>query len=57
MQAGSKPVETPIIIMPLTKSGKKILKNFEREYGVKRGKAFFYGWENKHPFIRKKRRK
>lgn len=34
--------------MTLTKIGKKILKEFESEYGKKKGKEIFYGWENKN---------
>jgi len=34
--------------MPLSKVGKEILKNFEKEYGKKKGEGIFYAWENKH---------
>lgn len=34
--------------MPLTKTGKEILKNFEEEYGKLKGDNYFYAWENKH---------
>lgn len=33
--------------MPLSKKGKKIKGNFEKEYGKKKGTSFFYAWENK----------
>jgi hypothetical protein len=33
--------------MPLTKKGKKILKNMETEYGTKKGKSVFYASQNK----------
>lgn len=33
--------------MPLTKSGKKMEGNFEKEYGEKKGKKYFYATENK----------
>jgi hypothetical protein len=33
--------------MPLTTKGKKIKKNFEKEYGKKKGDNFFYATENK----------
>jgi len=39
--------------MPLTKTGHKILRHFQREYG-RRGKAVFYAWEHKHPWVVKK---
>lgn len=32
--------------MPLTKTGKETLKNFEDEYGKKKGKEVFYAWLN-----------
>lgn len=34
--------------MPLNATGKKILKNMEREYGMKKGEQVFYSWEHKH---------
>jgi hypothetical protein len=34
--------------MSLSATGKKILKEFEREYGKKEGEQHFYAWENKH---------
>lgn len=34
--------------MPLTKKGKKVLKEFKLEYG-KRGKNIFYAFMKKHP--------
>jgi hypothetical protein len=33
--------------MPLTKKGKKILKNMEEEYGPKKAKKVFYASANK----------
>lgn len=33
--------------MPLTKSGKKIIKKMEKEYGKKKGKEVFYASINK----------
>lgn len=33
--------------MPLTKKGKKILKEMEQEYGKKKGLAIFYASRNK----------
>lgn len=33
--------------MPLSAAGKKILHNFEQEYGEKEGKSHFYAKENK----------
>ncbi len=33
--------------MPLTKKGKKILKNMEKEYGSKKGESVFYASINK----------
>jgi hypothetical protein len=32
--------------MPLTKSGKSVLKNFQKEYGDKKGTSVFYASEN-----------
>jgi hypothetical protein len=51
--------------MPLTKTGKKILKDYKKRYGKKRGKSNFYATINKYPtrtkswhkMRRKKRRK
>lgn len=34
--------------MPLSKSGKKLLKKFQKEYGKDKGTSIFYSWENKH---------
>lgn len=34
--------------MPLSKKGKKILKEFQEEYGKEKGTTIFYAWENKH---------
>lgn len=34
--------------MPLTKSGKKVLKNMRSEYGGKKGESVFYASINKH---------
>ena len=33
--------------MPLTKKGKKVLKNMEKEYGKKKGEQVFYASANK----------
>ena len=33
--------------MPLTKSGKKVLRNMAKEYGAKKGKEVFYASINK----------
>jgi len=33
--------------MPLTKSGKSIEKSFEKQYGKKKGKGYFYATINK----------
>lgn len=33
--------------MPLTKKGKKVKKNFEKEYGKKEGTSAFYATVNK----------
>ncbi len=33
--------------MPLTKTGKKVLRKFEGEYGSKKGKSVFYAKEHK----------
>ena len=33
--------------MPLTKKGKKIMKNMQKEYGPKKAKSVFYASENK----------
>ena len=33
--------------MPLTKSGKKVLRNMKQEYGDKKGKQVFYASINK----------
>lgn len=34
--------------MPLTKTGHKVEKKFEKEYGEKKGKQIFYATENKN---------
>lgn len=34
--------------MPLTKKGKKILKNMRKHYGKKKGESVFYASENAH---------
>lgn len=39
--------------MPLTKKGRKILKEFEKEYEKKKGEGIFYAWERKHKGIKK----
>ncbi len=41
--------------MPLTKTGKKIEKEFEKGYGKKLGENIFYAWEHKHPFVKRKK--
>jgi hypothetical protein len=33
--------------MPLTKKGKKVKKEFKKEYGAKKGEEVFYATENK----------
>ena len=33
--------------MPLTKSGKKVMKSMKKEYGKKKGKSVFYASINK----------
>ena len=33
--------------MPLTKSGKKVMKNMKKEYGAKKAKSVFYASINK----------
>ena len=33
--------------MPLTKTGKKVLRNMEKEYGAKKGEEVFYASINK----------
>jgi len=33
--------------MPLTKKGKKVKKEFAKEYGAKQGEKIFYATENK----------
>lgn len=33
--------------MPMTKKGKKILRNMEKEYGTRRGKSVFWASKNK----------
>lgn len=40
--------------MPLSKSGKKILKKFQKEYGTKEGKSVFYAKMNAEPSLKKK---
>ena len=32
--------------MPISKAGKKIMKNMKKEYGPKKGKKVFYAMEN-----------
>jgi hypothetical protein len=44
-----------VLIIPLTLTGKKVLKNMEKEYGVMKGKQVFYASEHKHPEWAKKR--
>jgi hypothetical protein len=41
--------------MPLTKKGKRIKGIFIKEYGLKRGTSVFYGYENRHPGLIKRR--
>ena len=33
--------------MPLTKKGRKIMKNMKKEYGAKQGESVFYASRNK----------
>lgn len=33
--------------MPLSKAGKKIMRNLKEEYGEEKGEDVFYGMENK----------
>lgn len=40
--------------MPLTLKGKKLIKEFEKEYGKKKGDTVFYAYSNKHPKISSK---
>jgi len=35
--------------MPLTKKGKNILKDFQKQYGDKKGKSYFYAYMEKFP--------
>ena len=39
--------------MPLSTKGKKILNEFRKEYGSKKGEMIFYAWENKNKEVRK----
>ena len=39
--------------MVLTKSGIKVMKNFEKEYGAKKGKEVLYATENKGKLSKK----
>lgn len=39
--------------MPLTEDGKKMLRQFRKEYGDKEGQAVFYAKENDDPKFRK----
>jgi hypothetical protein len=32
----------------LNKTGKKVKKNFEKEYGIKKGDRIFSGYESRH---------
>lgn len=34
--------------MPLSKAGKKVLRQFEKEYGKEKGKRVFYAYEKTH---------
>jgi len=40
--------------MPLTKSGRKILKSYRRRYGTNRGTRFFYATIRKKPLQTRK---
>lgn len=40
--------------MPLTITGKRILRSFKSRYGNK-GDRYFYAWERSHPWVKKKR--
>ena len=35
--------------MPLTKTGKRVLTRFKKEYGKKKGKEVFYAYMKLHP--------
>jgi hypothetical protein len=39
--------------MPLSKIGKKIMANMQKEYGKAKGKSIFYAMEHTHPKWRK----
>jgi hypothetical protein len=39
-----------VIKLPLSKKGKKVLEEFKKEYGKKKGESIFYAWENKHRY-------
>jgi hypothetical protein len=45
--------------MPLTKTGKKVLRSMRKEYGTKKGKSVFYASINKGKLkgMEKKKRK
>jgi len=43
--------------MPLTNLGKKIKRNFIKEYGTKKGERVFAMWENKNKGVTEKRKK
>ena len=43
--------------MPLNRTGRKLRKIFEKEYGKREGDRIFYGWENKHKKIIEKLKK
>lgn len=34
-------------VVPLTSKGKKVLANYEKEYGAEKGKSYFYASINK----------
>jgi len=40
--------------MPLTKSGRKVMKNMKKEYGAEKGKSVFYATMNKRKSLGKK---
>ena len=47
MLAYAKAKEEEVSEMPLTKKGKKIMKNMKDQYGAKKGKSVFYASDNK----------
>lgn len=39
--------------MPLTKTGKRVMKNFQKEYGKDEGKRIFYAYTNARKELKK----